>query len=114
MTPSTQIMKALREIATNLQVHDQKRAHAQMEIVAIFAGVDASTVYAVSEEMAKEATERGHSARAMSWDSTTLVGRLNRLDQVIASISRPGDMAAIYAEENGVDYASALVACNMD
>lgn len=29
-------------------------------------------------------------------------------------VNRPGDMAAIYAEENGVDYASALVACNMD
>ena len=27
---------------------------------------------------------------------------------------RPGDMAAIYAEENGVDYATALVHCNMD
>lgn len=27
---------------------------------------------------------------------------------------RPGDMAAIYAEENGVSYEQALVACNMD
>jgi hypothetical protein len=28
--------------------------------------------------------------------------------------SRPGDMAAVYAEENGVPYEQALVACNMD
>lgn len=28
--------------------------------------------------------------------------------------SRPGDQAAAYAEENGVDYATALVRCNMD
>jgi hypothetical protein len=28
--------------------------------------------------------------------------------------NRPGDMAAIYAEETGIDYATALVHCNMD
>ncbi len=31
-----------------------------------------------------------------------------------AATSRPGDQAAIYAEETGVDYATALVHCNMD
>lgn len=33
---------------------------------------------------------------------------------VCPASNRPGDMAAIYAEETGVDYATALVACNMD
>lgn len=28
--------------------------------------------------------------------------------------NRPGDMAAEYAEENGVSYSRALIACNMD
>ena len=28
--------------------------------------------------------------------------------------NRPGDQAAVYAEETGVDYATALVHCNMD
>lgn len=28
--------------------------------------------------------------------------------------NRPGDQAAIYAEETGIDYATALVHCNMD
>ncbi len=28
--------------------------------------------------------------------------------------NRPGDMAAAYAEETGLDYATALVHCNMD
>ena len=32
----------------------------------------------------------------------------------IGSSSRPGDMAAEYAEEFGVNYSQALVACNMD
>ncbi len=32
----------------------------------------------------------------------------------IGSIDRPGDAAAIYAEENDCDYSEALVACNMD
>lgn len=31
-----------------------------------------------------------------------------------AASSRPGDMAAEYAEEFGVSYERALVACNMD
>ena len=31
-----------------------------------------------------------------------------------AIATRPGDYAAIYAEETGVDYATALVHCNMD
>jgi hypothetical protein len=31
-----------------------------------------------------------------------------------AASTRPGDAAAIYAEETGVDYATALVHCNMD
>ncbi|PPQ35574.1 hypothetical protein SAMN06265338_12623 [Rhodoblastus acidophilus] len=38
-------------------------------------------------------------------------------DNVVApavASNRPGDMAAIYAEETGVDYATALVHCNMD
>lgn len=33
----------------------------------------------------------------------------------LPSVSRrPGDMAAEYAEETGIDYATALVHCNMD
>ncbi len=32
----------------------------------------------------------------------------------IYATDRPGDQAAIYAEENGVSYSEALVACNMD
>lgn len=31
-----------------------------------------------------------------------------------AATNRPGDQAAIYAEETGIDYATALVRCNMD
>jgi hypothetical protein len=31
-----------------------------------------------------------------------------------AATNRPGDQAAIYAEETGIDYATALVHCNMD
>jgi hypothetical protein len=33
---------------------------------------------------------------------------------VPVATNRPGDHAAIYAEETGVDYATALVHCNMD
>ena len=29
-------------------------------------------------------------------------------------IARPGDYAAVYAEENGIDYSTALALCNMD
>lgn len=80
---STNTMQALREIATNLQVGDVRRAHAQMEIVAIFAGVDTSSVYAVAEEMAEEAHRRDCTARNMSWDSTALVGRLTSLNNIV-------------------------------
>lgn len=31
-----------------------------------------------------------------------------------AATNRPGDQAAIYAEETGIDYATALVRCNID
>lgn len=31
-----------------------------------------------------------------------------------AACNRPGDQAAVYADEMGVDYATALVHCNMD
>lgn len=33
---------------------------------------------------------------------------------VATATGRPGDMAAVYAEENGVSYEQALVSCNMD
>lgn len=32
----------------------------------------------------------------------------------VAPMTRPGDAAAILAEETGMDYSQALVACNMD
>lgn len=32
----------------------------------------------------------------------------------VVATNRPGDMAAIYAEETGLDYATALIHCNMD
>lgn len=78
----TQIMQALREIASNLQVSDAKRAHAQMEIVSIFAGVDTSTIYAVTEGMAEEANGKNCVARAMCWDSAALVSSLARLNRI--------------------------------
>jgi hypothetical protein len=37
-----------------------------------------------------------------------------RLPKLEACNVRPGDMAALYAEETGLDYATALVHCNMD
>lgn len=33
---------------------------------------------------------------------------------VLPATNRPGDMAAVYAQEAGVSYEQALVACNMD
>jgi hypothetical protein len=32
----------------------------------------------------------------------------------VVPLNRPGEMAAIYAEETGIDYATALIHCNMD
>ncbi|MCA0944515.1 hypothetical protein LCM08_06300 [Salipiger pacificus] len=78
------IMNAIREIATNLQVGDARRAHAQMEILAIFAEVRVSTIYAVAEEVAAEATEGGLSARDYALDDFRLKDRLVRLELVAA------------------------------
>lgn len=39
--------------------------------------------------------------------------RVGLWDNPVAT-NRPGDMAAVYAAENGVDYSAALVHCNMD
>jgi hypothetical protein len=37
-----------------------------------------------------------------------------RAPQPAPATNRPGDQAAVYAEETGVSYSEALVACNMD
>lgn len=52
---------------------------------------------------ATEAEAEAH-AREQGWKLAAPVG----------TPYRPGDMAAVYAEENGVSYEQALVSCNMD
>jgi hypothetical protein len=47
-------------------------------------------------------------------DSGSFQLTITKVEPARAASNRPGDQAAIYAEETGVDYATALVICNMD
>lgn len=79
---NTKLANAIREIATHLQVGDTVRAHAMMEAVAIYEGVETSSVYAVSEQVAQEATSLNVAARDMTIASTPLEASLHRIDSI--------------------------------
>lgn len=62
---------------------------------------------------------------AKGFTSRKLDAQIARIEAEIAAVdaayealfgasNRPGDQAAIYAAETGIDYATALVHCNMD
>lgn len=77
------IVQSLRLIATNLQVGDEVRAHAQMEVLALFAEVDSSTVYAVAEEIREEAQRRDVVARELLLSTPMILNRLRVLQNIL-------------------------------
>lgn len=79
---STKLMNAIREIATNLQVGDTVRAHAMMEAVAIYEGVDTASVYAIAEQVVERASSFDVVARDLCLDSALLEAALHRLNTV--------------------------------
>lgn len=58
--------------------------------------------------------EAKETADAQEWLKTYDVEQPRPANSVMVATNRPGDQAAIYAEETGWDYATALVHCNMD
>lgn len=59
-------------------------------------------------------------AAAMRWDTDEVAAinaemkRRKKIQPQAVASDRPGDAAAVLAQETGMDYSAALVACNMD